>query len=428
MPALKISMEAIGFQQNSALFNELTIFYGNLMSGGLEGQRSKTLDAMAESVLKHTGINTTFTLLAGATGIFMVAIPPLLHDNPINNKSYTQRLSNLSLDAMSFKGIFKGGIDLKGGKVDGDFSKIMYEIYLDLDGLSQSFFTPEEAAATTLHEIGHVFTNIYLMSSMFRTNLVMQEIGKIFDRTRETKVRIDSLTVVEKLYGAKFEDKAALANNNDTDAVAIATAGLTITSLRSELGTRYYDERLGEFVADQFATRHGAGAHLVSALDKLGALYKKKREYQSVAAGWGEVLGLGVLAALLSPAVATAGFSGGVLGCFIMALNKRNKDEKVYDEPSARFAAIEREIISILKDSSLPNHVVRKLLMDIDSIRRTIAGLTKYNYPLQRGIEFLVGTWNGERREIKFQRDLEKLGNNSLFVDSAKLSTLQDKG
>lgn len=422
---LKLGLEAINHNHESMLFSELTIFVGELMGNTT---RASTLDAMAKAVMKYTGLNVEFSVIHNAEGLACAIIPPLLGDNPLNSQGYTQRISSLPLDAFTFKGMFKGEINLSAGKLSGDFSRVMFQVYLDSSFLNDTRFTPEGIAAILIHELGHPFTYLYELAEMYRTNAVLREVSRIFIGTRDTKIRVNSLDIIERLYSVKFEDKKVLADNPDTDAVSAVVAGLAVRKMRSELGTSYYDERLAEFLADQFAARHGAGLALVQALLAMRSTAGRNIQYLPNYAGWTRTLLTMGLIGVLVNGVALAPLLGiGALIGFAFNINAAaNESAPSRDDPTARFEAIERELISSLKSATLPTVVKNSIIRDIAAIRKEVEGLSKYNYPYTRIVQYLGQTFSGVRREVKFQQDLEKLANNDLFVSAAKLSTLQE--
>lgn len=420
MFVIKPSMEAIGFQQESLLFTELTIFFTALLSEN--NARGATLDAIAGVVAKRTNLKVMVSVTPAGTDAF-VCLPPLLTDNPVFDKSYQSKISKLSLSQLNFKGIFNGAIDYKEGTVSGDFTRLRFDITLTEALVFKSGLLPEELAALFVHEVGHCYTYLSLFSEMVRTNMVMHEIARVFSDTREEKVRIDSLELVEKLYGVKFEDKKALATNHDPDTVASTVAGLACTRLRSVMGSSHYDERLAEFLADQFAARHGAARYVVAALDKLERAHKSI-DTQGALAGWHQPFSVGLLAAVVSlSGVASLGLvSAGLLSSLSMMVYDSVKRTERYDNLYDRYAALERETIAHLKDASLPRHVVQRLLTDLDVIRGYMQRLNLKNYPIQRLVEFIADSFTGRRREVQFQQFLEKMGNNILFSSAAKLN------
>lgn len=418
--ALTASMEAVSFQTNQKLFTELGVLIGVIRAQKPEGvDLQKYLTPMEKLIFEHTGISVRFTLLEWEDALY-VSIPPMFQAHPFNTPQMNLRLERAQLIDLTLKGIFKGEVDLQNSRVSGDFSNVVFDIFIGDCLFYGDLLTDEEHAADMLHELGHCFTYLELLGDLYRTNAVMQEVTKVFTGNTDTKIRIDSLTMVEKLYGTTFEDKKALALNPDPMAVQAVVAGMNIKRLRSITGTRFYDERLAEAMADQFATRHGAGRHLVTAVDKLGRERSLDKAYDQPL---NPFLRFGLAAGTLYfvPMAAATGLFGAYVLTSVLC---KMFVPKSRDNPMVRYTAIRNDVVNALKNRNLPGSMKRQLMMDIEVIDNEIKDLNPRIGLVDYATTYLADVFSGHAREVRFQRELEDLANNSLFIKAAQLDAL----
>lgn len=444
-----LGMEAIAFQRNGLLFPELSIFFGTLKGVTEPGRRQEILNNIDACVKARTGIMVT-TIIQG-DDYNAVAYPPLSAKNhPFYSAEQRLRLAKATIGGLDVDKLLDGTVDLQKSIVSGSFSEIPCSIIMGNKFLSTDLLNPEEVAADYIHEVGHLFVYFMMLGRTYVTNFVLREVLQTFMGHADRTIRIKALESVEKIYGNRFEDKALLAETDDGEVIQGVVLGASIDRVRSDLGTKYYDQRLYEFMSDQFATRHGAGRALVTALDKLGrngswmfrdsAYFTPGRHlfanvidlavnsisFATTATG-GPVAGWGFLRVwrlLLTSKVkdigANALISAGA-GAFLYPLMFGGDK---YDDPKARYQAIRREMISELKNLDLDRNYQRQLLEDMEAVEKATDALASSPTLTSVLSSFLFDRLPGKRREVIMQKQVEQLANNDLFAKAAELNQL----
>lgn len=446
--ALKSALEAIDFQKDTALFDNLTVALGRLKGVSHPGDREEILKEIELIIQRRTGLRTRFFLDPRPYINAMATITAFTKDHPLMSDSYRERLKNFSIHDLTEEKVMDAWVDLKNSRVGGYFAKVITKITI-FEGLLGDRFIPEEVAAVTLHELGHVFTFFEMSSKMAITNVVLQETANVFSGTNDRIIRKRFLVDMEEKLGHTFEDKDALSDTQSPEAAVAVVSAAAMDWVRSELGYRYYDNRLSEFMADQFATRHGAGRHLVTALDKMNqARRKPDNEYMSTAATMRSNL-IAFVTAMIEiqmknkffflPMPSYVGLSlnpffilGGLVSNIMLRLayvvyqnwGEKGANRYTYDDTRARYVAMRRELVSALKDPVFDKEYVKEQLLSIQRIDEILNSLNKIGNLTNKAADFLYDYFNGSYKELKFQRQYEALANNELFVRAAQLKNL----
>ncbi|MNP89083.1 hypothetical protein D3C85_14830 [compost metagenome] len=433
---LVASMEAIDFQRNSTLIKELAMQFDTAFKTPTAEVIKSIVGPLEKIAFKHTGMKFRFNFIRGQ-GVTAFVIPPQADSaNPMRADEVVQRVRKLGRPA-SEQEIFKGVVDVKNGKVSGIYSEIPVDVFLAtefFDGSMGSGFTGAHLAAITVHEIGHGFGYLRYLGKLTISNIVVSEITRRQHEGADDKVVQEVIKVAEQKTGYRLRDLGTI--NRDTDPLVIQQIVMTgmVDSIRSELGTKFYDRRAFEFVADQFVARHG-GAHLI--VEGLDYLYRAHPEYTREYRGrvgniMASLTGYGIL---LCSALALAGGVvvmavgapvGAIMalwGIFGTVLTMFGEvDHGVYDPIIHRYAAMRRELISSSKDQFLSVNQRKEIINQIESIDVIISSISDKGFfgPQLIG-EFLVGIFTGRPAEQKFQRMLEELVNNRLYEMSNKL-------
>lgn len=451
--ALQASMEAIDFQRNSTLIKELALQFDAAIQDPSLDTLNKVSAAVSGVFKKHTGMTVRLVITKERGHQAYVFTSQADIANPMRSDEVVKRISSFNRP-VSEKELFKGIVDLKTGTVSGIYSEIPLDIFI-----SESFFkdrsagiTAENIAAVMTHEVGHGFTYLLYLGRMVISSVVVSEICRKQHENAPDKVIRDVVKVATAKTGYRLRDLQEINASTDPLVIQQVVMADAVDSIRSELGTRFYDRRAFEFSADQFVARHGAAHLIVDALDKLNRYYPGyMKEYRGSSAnmsmaisgyldllfgvskaslgGVATVIGTGIfkwaaLTATVNPILLTlAGVTALWIGVSdVISVMFSDIDNGIYDPVEHRFAAMRRELIASSKDQNLSSAQRNEIIDHIDHIDKIIANLGGKSYigPDILG-EWLVGVFTGRVKEQKFQRMLEELVNNRLYEMSNKL-------
>lgn len=422
-----VSKEAIAFQKDPKLFNELVGLFEPLVATG--DQSPQTLKDVGthieKAVLKHTGILVSIGWYNEANAY--ASVPAGLNlSNPLLEASKvflgaSNREFKVWVDSLrKVDKELTGAIDRKRSRVSGVFSKILCPVMIGLPLFSKNGFirmTAPEISAILLHELGHLFTFFELLATTMMTNYAMETVLHAMTKVDDRLIRIKLVTTASEIIEANGTNVEKLVDEKNPQIVQAVLMKNAVDYSRSANGSRVYDFRGFEFLADQFASLHGAGRALASALDKLVAWSSVVPRLQS---NWSffhnAVL---VMRTMLQVTIHVT-----ALPFLILALAFPGMDEESYDPPRERLMRIRRNLIQALKDPRLSDQQRADLVADTDELDRLIE-----RQPSGSAFMYLYRYLTGGRRQAlkqeKFQQDLEALAANDLFLAAHRLSTLK---
>lgn len=416
---LTASMEAIAYQ-NPQLFNEITLVLNEVVSAGSlekDSLASSRLTKVIADPKKGLGLTVAFIVETSDVPGAWVHYPQLDFNHPLLNdvrRRYGSNEQGKLLTRVSKLRKAIGYVDRENSKIYGDLATINVNLHVST-GLLKGQFTTQEVAAIILHELGHVFTYFECMAETLTTNYALIQAVREFLGTANVTQRIEVLTELDQSLGIKIdakEDVAVIQNGEVLQAVILKDY---IDAKRSELGSSLYDENSWEYLCDQFSARHGSSVHLATALDKIYRAYGNSATFGTVRYCLMEIFkitGFTLLTAL-NPA----------LGVFLL-LSIGNPTRDLYDKPSARIARIERDLIGLLKDSSIPKERRDSIVEEIKVIQALQTKLEDRDTFYQALFTFISPWTRGQKRKLKDQQQLEQLANNTLFVKAAELKSL----
>lgn len=438
---LKASLEAIDFQREGLLLKELSMHISALMGTKDMTERLAILKRMSATCKHHTGADFRMHLQASKEPNACIVVADSNIAAPMRPEAIKERLRKAGGIA-SEREMFQGSVDLRTGKVSGIYCEIPLDVFFSVGFLEKTrmntYFTPEEIAAVIIHELGHGVMYLYYLGGIVISNIVVQEIVRKIQEGASPVVVRDVLKIAEQKTGYKIKDMGTIDKNPDPLVVQQVIMAEFVEKIRSDLGTRFYDARAFEFVADQFAARHGAGAHIVSALDRM---YReggwKPLEYSSnfgqfMAALAGQVqtiFAVGGTWAIGGSAAGVAALAGAgiwiALGVAISCLVTFIGGGDIYDDVPNRFKAMRREMIASSKEPHLTREQRLGLIQDIEIIDKALEGVQVNKFGPGFIGNFIAGVVTGKTAQMKFMRQLEELANNRLFELS---NQLQAKG
>lgn len=427
LSVLNPSLEAaIAYQGESALFKALTAAFEELRSQSRIKNKSQYTKAIDKLVADHTGLKIELQILPGFEANAAVSVPLL----NVNSPFWT------SITAMYSKGLLrdfakesqkKNGItgtlqsaemDLLNGRVSGLFSQVRHDMYIWM-GLLHPSYTNEELAATLLHEIGHAFTHLEALFLSCTMNLVLDQAWRELSDTTDDVQRLAIATTTAKVIGVKEQEAAAAAAAKSKDELSVLFLNNVFQEVRSATGASKYEFRLSEFSADRFASRHGAGRALVTALDKMDregfGRFQKHRVSQ-----------LGFVLGEMLKVVALIGITSGLIIPLAIFgwLGLDDPEYKIYDDPGERIDRVRREMIAALKDRELPAEEQRRIHDDIKHIDELRKQITDRRSFYQWVWVNLTPSRRSQKNQMQFQQELERLANNDLFIKASQLNTL----
>lgn len=411
-------LEAIAFQRTRPVFTLLTAEIQSLMDKLAAAGETKITDA----ILKESKIGMILSAASGFDNITLVAdqyAPINAYTNVISiSKMHVfhdswRRATMGSADAYTLyrhaSNALVGQIDLVSGKVSGDFSKIPLTIGLGNQFLNPKYgFTAGEIAAVLLHELGHDFTYCYTLHYTCTTNMVLMMAAQAVVAATDTKQKHAIMTDVQNTLGIKIENMADLTDYDKYEDYYITMLGAYRKTIYDALGSPSYNTNMSEQMADMFAARHGAGAALVTGLNRMNKLFAPNGWQRSVYRAQ-TVLAFVAFAPVMIPLFLTGVF----INDFIAGSYDLDKD---------RFIRIRNEAIASLKDTSLTADEKKTIMAEIDTINAIIK-TTDNDWLVAGKIAMLIrSSQRAQARQKSLLQDLEALTNNPLYVAAAKYS------
>lgn len=408
------ALESISVQ-NGRLFQELTLAIGKLRKGD-----SYTTEAILDSdimniVRDYTGMRIAFHVDANY-GHACIGLPELDRNHPFID-GYWRAYGHFETGAQiirAMKGQIKGSVDRTNSKVGGIYSEIQADIYFGKSFLQGKMYSDGELAAVLLHELGHLFTYFEYLGTTVHSSHVIAAAAKAVMEIEDQAERAVVLKEAQQVLGVEIPDTDRLSMTPKA-ARSYATQTVLISAYaeksRSEMGTNVYDARSCEQLADQFATRHGAGKELVTALDKL---YRSYSHRSTLSMAEHVILEVGKMILFLC-------------GLFLLTiplvlwLLVSNPTRKIYDDPQARVRLVRQQLNEELKEKGLPDSRRVALLSDIAICEEIEGSLDDKRTVLEFIWTTVMPSGRAAANQELVQKQVEDLLNNQLFVMSAKL-------
>lgn len=431
-PLINISQESILFQ-NGKFFEELVKLFEIVKKRGYVND-VKDLDNLGLSriIKKYTNmsINSKFDINCGD---LYISVPRLDPNNVLNNTFESQPEHGRSILDNTLSSIRKklsGTVDIKTGKVGGTFATINTTMFIDprfffgihyekLNGehIFKGFnHTCEEMAAIVLHEVGHLFTAFEYIVETASTNMALSTASKEFLEIVDTKERIIFIDRLEKSFELKVDDKEALVKENNQLSVYLLFVSCHVNKIRSSTDTYVYDIKSWEFLADQFAIRHGAGRYLAEGFyhfDKYIGVLKTTKEDRMISAV--SVLLINMLLIPVGIGIVTSIFS--LFYDFRLPL-------KVHDEDRDRITRIRNDMMMRLKNPDLSEAIKKSYITDIDRINELLKTMEDTRSLMETFWDYVRPLRKNAREQQVFQQKMEYISSNPIYLSASKLSTL----
>lgn len=388
----------------------------------------KVAKGFKDIIFKNTGINIEIGTNYHEFGI----IPPDINSNsilikPKNKQYYTNE------EVRKRSGEVRGFIDLKNFRVSGDFSLMKSTLYISPELIYGSLYkaSNEELAAAVCHEIGHVFS--YFALAAYTYSAVMPMIGMV-NRVLKTN-NTEELTVVLKEWNDEptnltTVDVKELSSKNK-EVIVTAIVGNYTRDFKSIMRHNAYEQINAEYLADKFAARVGAGAYVVSMLDKIYSAHGTRAKMSlkqfifnelmlTIPLAFGIALnvavGFGVISAVIVSAINYM--------LTLAGLGYTNNSDGTYDTELNRYRRIREDLVSMLKDKKIDTAIGARIRADIKQIDNILKDYNEYKSVVATVLDYIIPSRRRIGIQTEYYRELEKLGNNDLFVSAYDLKQL----
>lgn len=414
---LSIGLEAIQVQ-NDVFFKELTLAFHRLRNEKAYEGKALEMVGVAAIIKRHTGLTVKFKV-DKSNDINAYVIPPMVDkNNPLIYDWWKPHVENTDVKKfikMRRSDIIKGSVDLKHGKVDGIFSQIEHQLFINKGLIETNLLTDEEKAAICLHEVGHLFTYYEFLGHTLTTNVILHAATQSFFKSDDVIKRTQILDETCTALGISLEDPEALVHCTSKEVFQTVVLRKTILEAKSSMGSGIYDITATEALADQYAIRQGAGRHLATGLDKIHRHYGGGPSYFSTAVHvMATVIRVILFFALIMP----------TFGLIFLVL-LINPAIKMYDEPGARLGRMQRELVASLKAKDLPAEQRKALMDDIAAVDALLKQIDDKRTLMEMFYTSVLPSGRRQYQQLRFQVELEKLVNNQLFVTAEKLTNLK---
>lgn len=432
MSVFKIAAESIDFQSKDN-FAQMVVFAKRIFAykNAIDAQKSQELEDLVAFIRNVTKMNVSVDMLFDQTGVASVRIENINKNNPIMD-DFRRMLLEQDQDKFVSKiktKIAEASVNVADACIDGVYKLVPVKVNWSFRHMTYAGFTPEEAVAVLLHELGHVFNYFVTMSALVRQNLVLAAALKANSDKPEEKIYRHRIEIIGAAAGLSKETTMALGAVRKAEVIQTVLLTDDMREIQSVKGLANYDQVYNEAMADHFAMRYGAGAHLVTALDKAnrasfgysGGFFLLMQTMELVSF-FGSIT-LGIVVTVMGIA---AGAGAIILTMMTLSLWLRG-DSNIffeYDELKNRYKRMRNQMVEYIKLPALSGEEKKIALDAISTIDQVMEKAVEYKSPL-RAISNFIFSGNGNvKKLIELEHQIEEFVSNQLFVNAAKL-TLQ---
>lgn len=428
MRRFALAMESIQFQSDG-FFKELVLVFGEIRKEFKSKKGAKLSDSeygvhLAKVIKNRSGLTVSVDLTDFGPA---VNVPALNKNNPLVNESIREMVPSTEGIRLIQEagGAVKGKVNMRTAMVSGVFSEMRNTLYMPTNMLLDAKYTIEEMAAITLHEIGHLFTYCEYMARTVTTNQVLAGMAKGLSNAKTPEEREIILVSTNKALKLDL-DATELAKEKDNKVIEYVVVTNVGRQAESELGTNIYDFNTWEMLSDQFAARHGAGVHLVTALEKLyrsmGNISFRSTAGYLAMEGLKATLFFGSMALTFSGAGTLWTRLGVTFAMLLIGMD--GMGDGTYDRPGVRLKRVRNQIVEEMKNKKIsPDHGARLTedLLAIDEVLKDINDREQLF-----GLIWNIFSKDSRKRmsQEKLTSELESIATNDLFVQSLKFRQL----
>lgn len=421
---IDLSLESVNYVGKD-LFTKLSEMVHFLRVDGTYSTDAIKQTLFTDITKKHTGMNVSLSILDFGNSVNAFASLPDLNRNHPFMRTYEYLTIRESeggrIMQMANNKTKHGSVNLANGTVGGLYSEYPLTTSVFLGLIKNTIFTPGEVAAIILHELGHLFTYFQYINTVGYGGMISAIAAKEIAGASTKEERLDRIKQSEKLLGIEKPLNLDADVPQSEGKVQVVLFRNYLTTLASATGTAQYDYRNCEQLADQFATKHGAGRDLVTALDKMYALGGSSSKLSTFSFVLVET------AKLLMFVFALGSGVGAPLALITLILCSPG-GHKTYDDPEARVRFIRQQTIAAIQDvkreKRYDSKILDTLIADIEVIDETLATIKDRRTLNQLFWESLPSTSRNLKQQEKAAKQLESLLFNDLVYHSARLKQL----
>ena len=415
-----ISLESIAMQSGE-FFGMLAENIAFLRNDGRYTTATIKESGIMENIRLQTGLNVNVNVRKlNSMGAYVI-LPNVDKNHPFLRSEFRQFLSSdVGVSALNFKNAApKGSVNTQTGKVSGWFSEVPIEMVLSHELLNNPAFTSEEIASVCLHELGHLFTYFLHLGSTVVSNLAVTAAAKQIVGAKDYSERLYVLDEAERTLGIEIPNKEAMAKiTADKESNGVQTVMLTslVEKQRFETGFNLYELRSCEQIADQFAVKHGSGAHLASALDKIYRTYGH-RSYRNRM--------MHVLLEILKLSLFIIGIWIGFVIPLLAYVLIGNPLDKSYDDPKQRLEFIISTLTEDIKSRQLPEERRKQLVNDIEVVKSIAKNADDKRTLNQIFWQYCRSEGSAAAKQEKLAKAIQEFTSNSLFLSASNFALLE---
>lgn len=421
---IDISLESINYVGRD-LFTKLTEMVHFLRVDGSYSTEAINQTLFNDIVKRHTGINANLIIIDFGPAMNAYASLPDLNRNHVFYQLYgdvsirgTEGTRMLEMMEDKRK---NATVNLSTGMLGGLYSEIPLDVVVFAGLIKNTIYTPAEIAAIILHELGHHFTYFQYINTIGYGGLITSLAAKEIAGARTKEERADKLEQAVKVLG--IDKKVTIKAEGDISAekVQVVLFSNYLKSWYSATGSVQYDFRNCEQLADQFATKHGAGRDIVTAMDKMDRLVgdpSKRSTFTFIAIETCKLIMfvLGVASIALAPIALMSLIVGQPTGY------------KMYDDPKARAEFVRRQLISSIKDvkrtTPVDNRQLDMLVDDLEVVMGVIDNMNDHRTLVTLFWQSLPGAAANVYKQEIAAKELETMLFNDLEYQSTRFELL----
>jgi hypothetical protein len=424
---LNLSLESIKFQHNPAFFKELTLAFSELKKKKANNLRedAEASGHISKIIKNHTRLKVAFDISDFGP---MVEVPHLNKNHPLVHDVHRDWISSadgLRLIAEA-GGVVHGSVNLVTGKVSGVFEDMDNRLYYPADMISGARYTPEELAAVCLHEIGHLMTYCEYMTRTVTTNQVLAGLSMGLGKAGTPEEREAILVGTKKALHLDI-DTGELAKEKNNEVVTYVVISNVAKTTADEIGFNIYDLNTWEALSDAYAARQGAGAALVTALDKIYRLHGNI-SFRSTAGYLGMeglkfslVIGGMMLKIFSGPlwGLAIAGHLAYSFGVGLIIMD--GMGDGTYDRPGMRLLRVRNQIVEEMKNKKISADQGQRLSEDLLAIDEVLKSVNDREQLWGKLYNLFSSDARKRLNQEQLTRELETIATNDLFAASLSL-------
>lgn len=400
---------------------------------------STVFDEVSDSIRARTGIQFNMHVaslpIAGMRYNVNVSIPKTAVASAVSTKLNDRTLGQLISGKYEHLEVVKGSMDLKALKVTGFYTDIKFDLNMDIDFFRPKFLNNEELTAVVFHELGHAWDYMFNLGEAARTGAITGATFEVLRGRSSIEKKLSLVKVLSPVLGQDIEDPGDL---DDEEIVALVQAN-SFTRRATVSDSKEYNAHMIEFMADQFAARHGLAHAIATAQRKLAneqfMLFRNHR-FQPYWFG-GAFLAMDIFSIAMVPYSLYVGgriVLGTVASKFAktflfswLVISVMDMVGGVVKDPKVRLDLIRTDLVSLLKDPHLSDDTKKAILKDIDGLDTEIDDISvDLTSPFSVVSSFINNMGRMDLRAFNTSLNINQLTNNRLYelAERIRLGTI----